>query len=161
MSCDVTVLFMPRTLHEYEDFVELISLKSQPQFRREDTWRLIVLTLLVKSLAALTKVSKDTVPGYAVRHTSCWKNIQPWKWITSLSSHAHRVFNHTDRHTNLNIPLKRYTRTHTPCRSRVLTVILPPFNIVPSDIIARIPEEPQWRHMGDTQRLSFRVEGRP
>lgn len=63
--------------------------------------------------------------------------------------------------TNLNIPLKRYTRTHTPCRSRVLTVILPPFNIVPSDIIARIPEEPQWRHMGDTQRLSFRVEGRP
>lgn len=29
--------------------------------------------LLVKSLAALTEVSWDTVPGSAVRHTVCWK----------------------------------------------------------------------------------------
>lgn len=47
-------------------------------------------------------------------------------------------------------------RTHY--RSAVLAVILSPVHIVPSDRIARIPKEPQWRHMGDTQGLSFRVE---
>lgn len=110
--CTFTTHYWPLSI-SWNVFDMLRFHEKSLEFRREDTWRLIVLTLLVKSLAALTKVSKDTVPGYAVRHTSCWKNIQPWKWITSLSSHAHRVFNHTDRHTNLNIPLKRYTRTHT------------------------------------------------
>lgn len=47
---------------------------------------------------------------------------------------------------------------HTHYRSAVLAVILSPLDIVPSDRIARIPEEPQCRHMGDTQGLSFRVE---
>lgn len=55
-----------------------------------------------------------------------------------------------------------HTQTHTSYTSAVLAVILPPptssLNIVPSDSIARIPQEPQWRHMGDTQGLSFRVE---
>lgn len=40
----------------------------------------------------------------------------------------------------------------------MLAVIPSPLDIVPSDRISRIPEEPQWRHMGDTQGLSFRVE---
>lgn len=44
------------------------------------------------------------------------------------------------------------------CRSAILAVILSPLDIVPNDRIARIPEEPQWRHMGNTQGPSFRVE---
>lgn len=44
------------------------------------------------------------------------------------------------------------------CRSAVLAVILSLLHIVPSDRIARIPKEPQWRHKEDTQGLSLRVE---
>lgn len=46
---------------------------------------------------------------------------------------------------------------HTHYRYAVLTVILSPLDIIPSDRITRIPKEPQWRHMGDTQ--SLRVSG--
>ncbi len=42
-------------------------------WKRRYTWELILPTLLLKSLAALTEVSKDTVPGYAVRLTTAGK----------------------------------------------------------------------------------------
>lgn len=35
------------------------------------------------------------------RHNDCWKNTPPWKWITSLDSHAHTVFNHRGGHTSV------------------------------------------------------------
>lgn len=43
-------------------------------------------------------------------------------------------------------------------RAAVLAVILSHLQIVPSDRTARFLGEPQWRHMGDTQGLSFRAE---
>lgn len=47
---------------------------------------------------------------------------------------------------------------HTPYSSAVLAVILSLLHIVPSDRIARISEALQWRHVGDIQRLRFRLE---
>lgn len=123
-------------------------------WKRRHTWEPILVMLLLKSLIALTGVSKYTVPGYTVRHTSCWKITPPWKWVTSLDSHAHTVFNHADGHTRL---CSKTANTHY-ISSAVLAVIPSLLCIVPSDGIDRIPEEPQMRHMGDTQCLGFRVE---
>lgn len=48
--------------------------KTVTAWKREHTRELILPKLLVKPLAALTEVSKDTVPGYVVRKADCWKN---------------------------------------------------------------------------------------
>lgn len=40
----------------------------------------------------------------------------------------------------------------------MLAEILFPLMIVPNGINAKIPAEPQWRHIEDTKGLSFRVE---
>ncbi|MEQ2301868.1 hypothetical protein AMECASPLE_000660 [Ameca splendens] len=49
---------------------------------------------------------------------------------------------------------------HGHKQTAALAAILSPLNIVPSDITARIPEEPQRRHMRDTRDPDFRAEVR-
>lgn len=79
-----------------------------------------------------------------------------------LEKHSMKMNNVSGQSCTRSTQSYRWTRelTHSSeiCGSAVLAVILSPLDIVPSDRTARIPEEPQWRHMGDIQGLGFRVE---
>ena len=72
------VLFIPSKLSTLQSMVTCLKLHSNSR-AAAIVWtrELILPMLLLKSLAAVAKVNKYTVPGNAVRHTSGWKNTSP------------------------------------------------------------------------------------